>query len=98
MKNYIDTTVFYTILYNEKIKTIINYWGLFVDEGSRSGFFPDPNPDDSKRLDRNESGSATLLSTLFDIYKCELLKNVKSINVKPKNVKPINVNVKNVKA
>ena len=50
-KNYFDETVFQKILYNEKVSQ--NDKGLFVDKGSGSGIFPDPNPDpgDPKRPD-----------------------------------------------
>ena len=49
-----------------------NYRGLFMDKGSVSGFFPDPNPDpgDPKRPDTtgSGSGSATLLDTFEYIH------------------------------
>ena len=38
----------------------LNYRGLFVDKGSGSGIFPDPDPGDPKRPDPTGSGSATL--------------------------------------
>ena len=37
--------------------------GLFVDKGSGSGIFPDPEPGDPKRPDPTGSGSATLVKT-----------------------------------
>ena len=48
-KNYLDETVFQTILKRENL----NNMGLFVDKGSGSGpgIFWDPDPGDPKRPD-----------------------------------------------
>ena len=56
-KFYFDETVFQTILYNKKFE----FQGFFVNKGSGSGIFPDPDPGDPKRPDPTGSGSATLL-------------------------------------
>ena len=49
----------------------LNYKGLFVDKGSGSSIFPDPDPGDPKRPDPTTSisGSATLVKTYLAKYR-----------------------------
>ena len=59
------------LLCPQNSRCFLNYEGLFVDKGSGSGIFPDPDPGDPKRLDSAGSGSATLclkvkISKYFD--------------------------------
>ena len=71
IKNYFDKTVFWTILYNEKIEIS----GVFLDKGSGSGIYSDPG--DPKRKDPTgfRSGSATLIITLYLVLISRLQLN-----------------------
>ena len=51
-----DNTVFRQFVLTRKFEL----QGYFVDKGSGSGIFPDPDPSDPKK-----TGSATLLKKLF---------------------------------
>ena len=60
-KNYLDETVFYTILYNEKI--IIT--GVFLR-------IKDPDPGDPKRPDPTGSGSGSYLDMFLMFSKINI--------------------------
>ena len=59
-KKIIWTKLYFRQFYNEKIRII---WVLFMDKGSGSGIFPDPDQCGLKRPDStgSGSGSATLV-------------------------------------